>query len=122
MHFGLNDFYRIGEIEFNINNDIEHGYCGKFIFMFKGQTCPMHYHKRKHETFFIVKGRIRMELGGRVFIMEQGDRTIVEPYTKHQFTALEDSLILESSMPDLIDDSIFEDQRINKMIFGREMS
>jgi len=63
-----------------------------------------------------------MELGGRTFIMEQGDRTIVEPYTKHQFTALEDSLILESSMPDLIDDSIFEDQRINKMIFGREMS
>jgi len=122
LHFGLNDFYRIGEIEFNINNDVEHGYCGKFIFMFKGQTCPMHYHKRKHETFFIVKGRIRMELGGRVFIMEQGDRTIVEPYTKHQFTALEDSLILESSMPDLIDDSIFEDQRINKMIFGREMS
>jgi len=46
----------------------------------------------------------------------------VEPYTKHQFTALEDSLILESSMPDLIDDSIFEDQRINRMIFGREMS
>jgi len=24
-------------------------------------------------------------------------------------------------MPDLVDDSIFDDQRINKVIFGREM-
>lgn len=121
LHLGLNDFYNIGLIEFNINNDIEHGYCGKFLFLFKGQTCPKHYHKRKHETFFIVKGRVRMELNEKNFIMQQGDRLIVEQYTKHQFTALEDTLILESSMPDLVDDSIFEDQRINKNIFGREM-
>lgn len=121
LHFGLNDFYNIGIIEFNINNDIEHGYCGKLIFMFKGQTCPRHYHKRKHETFFIVKGKVEMELDDRAFIMEQGDRLIVEPYTRHRFTALEDTLILECSMPDLIDDSIFEDQRINKIIFGKEM-
>lgn len=121
LHFGLNDFYNIGEIEFNINNDIEHGYCGKFIFMFKGQTCPMHHHKKKHETFFIVKGKVKMKLNGKEFIMNQGDRLIVEQNAKHEFTALENSLILESSTPDLVDDSIFDDQRINKIIFGKEM-
>ena len=121
LHFGLKDFYNIGEIEFNINNDVEHGYCGKFIFMFKGQTCPMHHHKIKHETFFLVKGRVSMELGGRNIVMEQGDRLIVEQNLKHAFTALEDSLILESSMPDLVDDSIFDDQRINRIIFGKKM-
>lgn len=51
LHFGLYDFYNIGEIEFDINNNVEQGYCGKFIFMLKGQTCPMHYHRVKHETF-----------------------------------------------------------------------
>jgi mannose-6-phosphate isomerase-like protein (cupin superfamily) len=121
LHLGLNDFYNTGLIEFNINNDVEHGYCGKFLFMFKGQTCPRHHHKKKHETFFIVKGKVKMELNGRTFVMQQGDRLIVEQYARHQFTALEDSLILESSMPDLIDDSIFDDQRINKIIFGKEM-
>jgi quercetin dioxygenase-like cupin family protein len=120
LHFGFDDFYDIGIIEFNINNNVEHGYCGKFIFMFKGQMCPMHHHKIKHETFFLVQGKVDMQLAGRKIIMNQGDILIVEQNAKHEFTALEDSLILESSMPDLVDDSIFDDQRINKIIFGKE--
>jgi len=118
LHFGFNDFSNIGETEFNVNNNVEQGYCGKFMFMFAGQTCPMHHHRIKHETFFIVKGRVDMELAGKKFIMAQGDRLIVDQNAKHAFTALEDSLILECSKPDLVDDSIFEDQRINKIIFG----
>lgn len=118
LHFGFNDFSNIGETEFNVNNNVEQGYCGKFMFMFAGQTCPMHHHRIKHETFFIVKGRVEMELAGKKFIMEQGDRLIVDQNAKHAFTALEDSLILECSRADLVDDSIFEDQRINKIIFG----
>ncbi|RPI03364.1 MAG: D-lyxose/D-mannose family sugar isomerase [Calditrichaeota bacterium] len=120
LHFGYNDFYHIGETEFNINNNVEQGYCGKFMFMFAGQTCPMHFHRKKHETFFIVKGRVDMELAGKRFTLSQGDRLIVDQFARHQFTAIEDSLILESSKPDLVDDSIFEDQAINKIIFGRE--
>jgi N-acetylneuraminate synthase len=118
LHFGFHDFYRIGETEFNVNNNVEQGYCGKFLFMFKGQTCPMHHHRVKHETFFIVKGRVEMELGGRSFLMNQGDTCIVNQSQKHRFTALADSLILESSKPDLVEDSIFEDERINRIIFG----
>lgn len=120
LHFGYNDFYRIGETEFNINNNIEQGYCGKFMFMFTGQTCPMHFHRKKHETFFIVKGKVAMELAGKHYLLNQGDRLIVDQFAKHQFTALENSLILESSKPDLVDDSIFEDQAINRIIFGKE--
>ena len=118
LHFGLNDFSRIGETEFDINNNIEQGYCGKFMFMFKGQTCPMHHHKKKHETFFIVKGEIEMELPEGKIVMKQGAHRSISQNTKHQFTAMKNSLILESSKPDLVDDSIFDDERINKIIFG----
>ncbi len=118
LHFGYHDFARIGETEFNINNNVEHGYCGKFMFLFKGQTCPLHHHRVKHETFFIVKGRIEMELGPRTFEMRQGDVTVVDQHVRHRFTALEDSLVLESSKPDLVEDSIFEDPGINQIIFG----
>ena len=118
LHFGYDDFYRIGETEFNINNNVEQGYCGKFMFMFAGQTCPMHHHRRKHETFFIVKGHVSMELDGKLYDLKIGDRLIVDQYKKHRFTALEDSLILESSKPDLVDDSIFDDPATNEIIFG----
>jgi quercetin dioxygenase-like cupin family protein len=122
LHFGFNDFINTGIIEFNINNNVEHGYCGKFIFMFKGQMCPMHHHKKKHETFFLVKGKVDMQLAGKKIVMNQGDTLVVKQNARHEFAALEleDSLILESSMPDLVDDSIFDDQSINKKIFGKE--
>jgi len=118
LHFGYDDFYRIGETEFNINNNVEQGYCGKFMFMFAGQTCPSHHHRKKHETFFIVKGHVSMELDGAQHDLVIGDRLIVDQFKVHSFTALEDSLILESSKPDLVDDSIFDDPFINRIIFG----
>lgn len=120
LHFGFHNFSEIGETEFNVNNNVEQGYCGKFMFQFAGQTCPMHHHRKKHETFFIVKGKVEMELAGKSYILNQGDRLIVDQFAKHRFTALEDSLILESSKPDLVDDSIFDDQKINRIIFGKE--
>jgi len=97
FHFGLHDFYKIGEIEFDINNNIEEGYCGKFIFILKGQTCPMHYHKIKHETFYLVKGKVEMEADGEKTVMNQGDIKIMPQNTKHRFMGLENSLILECS-------------------------
>lgn len=116
LHFGYNDFYRVGETEFDVNNNIEEGYCGKFIFVLKGQTCPMHYHRVKHETFYLVKGRIEMESNNETVVMRQGDIKIMPQNTKHRFTGLEDSLILECSKPDLAEDSIFDDERINELI------
>ena len=118
LHFGLHDFYRVGETELDINNSVEQGYCGKLIFMFKGQICPWHHHRIKHETFFLIKGRVEFKTPEETVTLVQGDRKIVHQTLKHEFTALEDSLILESSKPDLVDDSIFDDPRINQIIFG----
>jgi N-acetylneuraminate synthase len=116
FHFGLHDFYRIGEIEFDINNNVQEGYCGKFIFIFKGQTCPLHYHKIKHETFYLVKGKVEMEASGEIITMKQGDIKVMPQNTMHRFTGLENSLILECSKPDIMSDSLFEDQRIAEII------
>jgi mannose-6-phosphate isomerase-like protein (cupin superfamily) len=119
LHFGLNEFYNFGHIEFIIVNNMEEGYCGKFIFMFRGQTCPCHHHIKKHETFFIVKGKIEMEIENKKIIMNQGDCLSVPQNVKHKFTAIEgDALLLESSKPDLVNDSVFVDDRINKIIPG----
>ena len=114
-HLGLNDFYKIGDAEFDIMNNIKEGYCGKFIFLFKDQTCPMHYHKIKHETFYIVKGEVEMEVEGITKIMKQGDIMVVSQNQKHRFRGITDMLLLESSKPDIMNDSIFEDDRINQI-------
>src|SRR5690349_11108415 len=61
IHFGLNDFSQIGEVEYWIVNDRHNNYCGKFLLLFDGQRCPRHYHKIKDETFFVVKGHVALE-------------------------------------------------------------
>src|SRR5688572_11743407 len=56
LDFGVGDFDRTGLIEYWIANEVAAGYCAKYMFLFGGQTCPLHSHCFKHETFFIVRG------------------------------------------------------------------
>jgi quercetin dioxygenase-like cupin family protein len=114
--FGLGEWDRVGLSTFIVANNEKFGYCGQFMFQFAGQTCPMHHHRKKHETFFIVKGRVEMTVDGKTWVMEQGDVYVMNQHARHRFMAVEDALILESSMPDIADDSIFDDERINELI------
>ena len=72
-------------------------YCGKFLNLKKGTRCSMHYHKNKDETFFILKGKVLMEIDDKTRIMNPGDSQLIEPNQKHRFTGLKDSKILEIS-------------------------
>jgi N-acetylneuraminate synthase len=114
MHFGLDQFTEIGETEFWVANDSEHGYCGKFLVVLDGQTCPYHYHRMKHETFFIVKGTLRMKVGEEERVMREGDLLAMPPGVGHSFTGVGPCLILEVSMPSILQDNFFADKRIGQ--------
>lgn len=114
LDFGLGRFEEVGETEFWIANDEEHGYCGKFLFVFDGQTCPHHYHQVKHETFFILKGTVRMRVEDEERLMEQGGLLAMPPGTAHSFTGVGPALILEVSMPSVRQDNFFEDREIGQ--------
>ncbi len=112
LHFGLGRFAAVGETEFWIANEEEHGYCGKFLFVFDGQTCPRHYHKVKHETFFVVKGMVHMTVGDEIRVLREGALLAMPPGTAHSFTGVGPALILEVSMPSTLQDNFFEDKGI----------
>jgi D-lyxose ketol-isomerase len=112
LDFGLNDFVNIGLIECWIANEIEAGYCGKFLFVFQGQTCPLHWHVKKHETFFVVQGKVEMCLDGSLQIMRPGDCLAVSPKKPHRFTGIEPALLLEVSNPCIVKDNVFHDPHI----------
>jgi len=116
--FGLGEFDRIGLIECWIANEIEAGYCGKFLFVFDGQRCPAHSHRRKHETFFVVKGRVSMTSAGRDRTMDEGDVLVMPAGQVHSFAGAGDALILEVSMPSLVSDNVFEDPKVAAWLEG----
>lgn len=112
LDFGLGDFAKTGLIEYWIANEGKAGYCGKFLFVFDGQTCPAHRHRVKHETFFIVRGKVRMASGRRSWLMKPGDVFPVPRGTGHRFTGAGPALLLEVSTPCELDDNYFDNPAI----------
>ena len=112
LDFGLGRFAEIGLIEYWLANEAKAGYCGKYLFVFDGQTCPEHRHRRKHETFFVVQGRVRMRCGGRTRVLRPGAVVPVPPSRNHRFTGIGPALLLELSMPCEVADNYFADRAI----------
>lgn len=111
-HFGLDDYYKVGLIEYWIANEMEAGYCAKYLFLFDGQTCPMHRHATKVETFFVVKGKASIDCAGTTRELTPGETFRVDAGSLHSFTGIGPVLLLEVSMPCSVDDNFFEDPRV----------
>ena len=114
LNFGLDDFEKTGLTEFWVANEEEARYCGKFLFLFDGQTCPEHHHDVKHETFFVVKGKVMMRVDGKEREMVEGDLLAMDRGMKHTFTGVGHALLLEVSQPCVPDDNFFTDKQIGK--------
>ena len=114
LDFGLGGFYKTGLIEYWLANENRQGYCGKFLFVFDGQTCPYHHHNLKHETFFVLKGKVRMKVGQKESVKSQGSLIIMPQKLAHSFTGLGNALLLEVSKPCKPDDNIFTDKQIGE--------
>ena len=113
MAFGQGDFQSVGLIECWIANEVEAGYCGKYLFVFYSQTCPEHSHDDKHETFFVVKGKVTLNLNGQPRQMYEGDVLVMPPGQKHSFTGVGNALLLEISTPCDVNDNQFTNTAID---------
>ena len=111
---GLDDFAKTGLIEIWLANELKAGYCGKFLFVFDGQTCPYHHHVIKHETFFVMKGQVRMKVNGKTRILREGGLLAMATGTKHSFQGIGPALLLEVSQPSVPHDSYFQNKQIGR--------
>lgn len=118
LDFGLGQFDRVGLIEYWIANEMQAGYCGKYLFVFDGQQCPAHSHRVKHETFFVVHGRLKVILDGKPIALRTGDVLPIPPGRVHAFEGDGNSLLLELSMPCQVSDNEFEDPRVMNWLRG----
>ena len=94
-------------------------YVGKLLFVRAGEALSLQYHERKDEAWLVREGRARLELGEVGGELEEveigpGDAFRYRPGTVHRVTALEDTLVVEVSTPELDDVVRVEDR------YGRE--
>lgn len=98
-----------GREEWIVNNE---KYCGKKMFLSKGKKCSIHFHKIKHETFYIEMGLIQLDLYPNGYpgeldrkVLKSGDVVPISIGVPHQFLGLEDSTFYEFSTRHLEEDS-----------------
>ncbi len=104
---------QIGLTEYWIVNIPE--YCGKILVQKAGTTCPAHSHRKKHETFLVWQGKVKMVVDGKEIEMNPGDILVMERGKVHQFTAIgQDAIIFEFSGQHFEDDSYFIDPSMVK--------
>lgn len=104
-----------GEEKWIINNEL---YCYKKLYVHKGYRCSRHHHKVKDETFYIVDGRLFIELqpdGGesRFITAISGDTIRVKPNTWHWFGGVEETLMYEISTHHEDDDSYRDESQLS---------
>jgi mannose-6-phosphate isomerase len=90
-------------------------YIGKELFVREGEALSLQYHEVKDETIYVQQGRVEFQIGPRdgttvTEVVGPGRAFRLEPGTVHRMRALEDSLLLEVSTPDLDDVVRLEDR------------
>ena len=90
-------------------------YCGKIIFINAGEELSLQFHKKKDETMYVQSGRVEFEIGdpGKPVdseVIAPGRAFHIAPGTVHRIRALEDTVIVEVSTPELEDIVRLEDK------------
>jgi mannose-6-phosphate isomerase len=88
-------------------------YAGKLLFVRAGHSLSRQYHREKDESWLVREGRATLELGPvddvEAIEIGPGDAFRYPPGTVHRLTAIEDTLIVEVSTPQLDDVVRLED-------------
>lgn len=88
--------------------EINDRYMMKKLTMWKGHRCSLQYHNLKRETIYVLSGQLRIysglsqeQLESKVF--GPGETITLTPKVVHRMEAVEDSVYLEASTPEMDD-------------------
>ena len=80
-------------------NNQDNNYCGKILFIEKGNSTSMHYHEDKHETFYVIDGTLRVDM-----LKDKSKPKQIGKYLLHH--------IHQRHLPRLLDSSYLDNQHL----------
>ncbi len=114
-HQGIANFRKVGAL---IVDCVNREYCKKLIVVLPGQNHPLHYHKRKEETFQVLSGIFECKIDGHRRTLHPGQTAVVQPGVWHKFWSDTGCIVEEISTTHYNNDSVYNDHHINKLARG----
>ena len=111
-HHGVNYFVEVGATFVSV---IQHDYCKFVVTMMPGQTYPLHYHRIKDETFFILLGDLTVTIEDETFLLYKGDILNIPRRFMHSFSTKNGCVFEEISTAYLQNDSVYEDNIVSQI-------
>lgn len=111
-HNGIENFSSVGAVFINI---IQHDYCKFVVIMAKGQAYPVHYHRIKDESYFILHGDLNVTIEEETSRLTKGDLINVPRRFTHSFSTERGCVFEEVSTAYLNNDSVYEDDEIKNV-------
>lgn len=112
-HYGLEKFPQTG---CTIIECFNREYAKKLIIQLPGQVNPTHYHKKKDETFHVLRGELEVTIEGKnKKVLQPGDSLWMPRGVWHEFTTSTGAIFEEVSTTSHNDDSFYLDREIAKL-------
>ena len=110
-HYGVRKFNKFGCVLFTCID--EKDYAKKLVYQNKNQYNPFHLHKKKDESFQVLYGKLKIFIGSKIYILNEGDILKVKKNTWHAFKTLSDGCVFEEiSNVNIRKDSYYKDKSI----------
>ena len=110
-HYGVSKFNKFGCVLFTCVD--EGDYAKKLVYQNKNQFNPFHLHKKKDESFQILYGKLKIFIGNKTYILNEGDIFKVKKNTWHAFKTLSNGCVFEEvSNVNIRKDSYYKDAKI----------
>ena len=76
-----------------LSNNEKENYCGKILYIKEGKSTSMHFHAKKHESFYILEGILCIYIVDTVttetapHYVKEGQRFIMDRFVPHKLEA-----------------------------------
>lgn len=105
-HYGIARFEQTGVATIDC---INREYCKKILVALPGQEHPVHFHKKKEETFTVLYGTLDIVCDGAERRVKAGESVVIERGVSHSFHSETGCVFEEISTTHYNDDSFYED-------------
>lgn len=110
-HTGKQRIFDVGATFVNVVN---RDFCKSYVIMLPNQRYPLHYHRIKSESFYVLSGELIVDVEREGFSLMPGELFNIERGQDHSFSTKTGVIFEEISTKYVMNDSVYLDHTIRE--------